>query len=540
MEKKSLILVTAMVAILVVTASAAALLLSGGDSKAPSNETSSEIEELRVGTTYSASTISILDDAFSQMCSQVSHQGLVIYNASGAFDPCLADSWYTTDSIVWIFNFTNDARWSDGVAVTPEDVAFTIEYLPKYSVADASTWSNIKSVEVGDNNQLTITLDNANSNFLTTVVAMNTLPKHIFENVTDPGTYTDKAATIGCGPYIYDYFDSSSGKVSFIANEEYRDGAPNVKRVTYVMYKNQDLMVMALKAGEIDATYIYAGGVNYYYVAGMVSYDNIDIMTVENRGVPMVLWFNLLRAPFNDEAFRKAVSYCIDYDELLNIIAVGYGSNSNTGFAPRGTYGFVETEELTMNLTKANELLDAAGYVDVDSDGWREMPNGTDLAPELKTRSDAPYPQVATLMREYLNTVGIDAQIKIVDASTLVTAFVETKDYDMAIARTTAWGMLDWAGYGSCYFDDRNIGWSAYSDSEFEDLVDEYMAASTVQEQLDLGAQIQEYYAKHLPAIALYWGVFIQPVSTEFTGYEINPMWGIMSYGTFFNLRKAA
>ncbi len=536
-KKISLALICAVILIASIAVTIGFYTLNEGNN--PFNAGSKTIDEFIVGTTYEVTSVSILDDAFPQMCEQVSHQGLVKYNTEGGFEPCLADRWSTDDSIVWTFDITTKAKWSDGQAVTPEDIKFTFEYLPKYSVADASTWSNIKSVEVTSNNQIVITLHNANSNFLTTVVAMEVLPKHIFQDITDPSTYIDKEATIGCGPYIFDYFDPDAGKVSFVANENYRDGAPNIKRITYVMYKNQDLMVMALKKGEIDTTYIYGGGINYYYVAGLLSNSNIKIMQIDNQGVPMVLWFNLLREPFNDVQFRQAISYCIDYDELLNIIGGGYGNHSNAGFAPRSTYGYIETRELTQDLTKANAMLDTLGYVDVNHDGYREKPDGSKFQPGLETRDNSPYPQAAQLIKTYLNNVGIDAQLKIEDASTLVTKFIDTRDYDMAVSRTTPWGMLDWAGYGSCYFDDRNIGWSGYSDTTFEKLVDSRMAAPTVEQQNALGAQIQEYYADNMPAIALYWGSLVQPVNAKYTGYAFDPMWGIMSYDTFFNLEKA-
>lgn len=530
---RSLVMVQ-LVAILVIPA----LTMSCGSSST-GDESAKTIDEFVVGTTLEAINGSILDDDFAMMCDQVCRQGLVRYNTDGSFAPCLATSWSTNDSKVWTFNITTEAKWSDGQTVTPDDIKFTFEYLPIYSVGDNSTLSNVKSVEVEPNNQVVITLNNANSNFLTTLVELNMIPKHIFQNITDPATYTDKAATIGCGPYVFDYFDSDAGKVSFVADDSYRDGAPNVKRITYVMYKNQDLMVMALKKGEIDATYIYAGGINYYYVAGLLSNRNIDIMQIDNQGVPMVLWFNLLREPFKDKQFREAISYCIDYDELLNIIGGGYGTHSNAGFAPKCSYGYVETRQLEMDLAKANQLLDATGYKDVDNDGIREKPDGSAFQIELKTRDNSPYPQAGQLVKSYLESVGLSVELKIVDPSALITAFIDTRDYDMAISRTTAWGMLDWAGYGSCYFDDRNIGWSGYSDTEFENLVDARMAASSVDEQNALNVQIQNYYANNLPGIALYWGSLVQPVSAKYKGYAVNPMWGIMTYETFFNLEKA-
>ncbi|GAI47865.1 unnamed protein product [marine sediment metagenome] len=45
--------------------------------------------------------------------------------------PRLATSWETEDRKTWTYHLRHDAVFHDGVPVTAEDVAFTLEYLPK-------------------------------------------------------------------------------------------------------------------------------------------------------------------------------------------------------------------------------------------------------------------------------------------------------------------------------------------------------------------------------------------------------------------------
>jgi peptide/nickel transport system substrate-binding protein len=228
----------------------------------------------------------------------------------------------------------------------------------------------------------------------------------------------------------------------------------------------------------------------------------------------------------------------MDYDEILNLIGGGYGRTPNAGLAPPASFGYINTTPLTKNLTKAKEMLDQLGYKDINNDGYREKPDGSKFQPDLKSRTDAPYPQAAQLVKTYLNSIGIDVQIKLIDVSSWSSIFIKAHDYDMGLARTSVWGTLDWAGYATCYFDKRNVCWSGNSNKDFEDLVDAYMAAPTIQKQLEYGAKIQQYYADNMPAFAVYWGTVIQPVSAKYTGYGLPPYLGIMSYVTFFNLQK--
>ncbi|QIM68652.1 peptide/nickel transport system substrate-binding protein [Basfia succiniciproducens] len=50
-------------------------------------------------------------------------EGLVIFDIHGNIQPAVAESWETKDNKTWIFTLRQDAKWSNGEAVTAEDFA---------------------------------------------------------------------------------------------------------------------------------------------------------------------------------------------------------------------------------------------------------------------------------------------------------------------------------------------------------------------------------------------------------------------------------
>jgi peptide/nickel transport system substrate-binding protein len=69
--------------------------------------------------------------------------------------------------------------------------------------------------------------------------------------------------------------------------------------------------------------------------------------------------------------------------------------------------------------------------------------------------------------------------------------------------------------------------------------VDELASTQDKEKRKELAAEIQEYYAEEMPQFAVYSLNIIQPYNSEYAGWEINPLHGILSYGTLFKLHKA-
>ena len=78
-----------------------------------------------------------------------------------------------------------------------------------------------------------------------------------------------------------------------------------------------------------------------------------------------------------DLNLRKAVGYAIDNDTLAKNIYNSLRFLATTVITPRhGSYQYDKLEGYTYNPELAKQLLDEAGYIDVDGDGFREDPNG--------------------------------------------------------------------------------------------------------------------------------------------------------------------
>lgn len=512
--------------------------LGGCNQDQPGAKSSQTEGTLIVGTTMEINGINVDDYYFGILRGIFTHMGLVKLAADGEFAGDMAESWESADGRTWTFKLRKGLAWHDGTPVTAHDVKFSLEYLPAKLPVYKSHLKLVEAVEAPDKDTVVIKLSTVNPRFLVNLLAVRILPEHVFSRVDEPKTFNDGAAAIGCGPYIFEGFDRGAGVLTFKANEQYYRGAPNIPRVKVRLFKNPDTLYLALRKGEIDLPYFYAAGTDPFYVPPLLKESGIKLDFIDNQGVPNVLFFNNKKPPLDDLRVREALSYAINYEELLRVFAAGYGSVPNAGFVPRGTPGFVQTRTLKFSAEKAETMLDQAGYKDTDNNGIREY-GGKPLELELVVRNDlAESVRLAELLKKYFEAVGVGLNIKAVDNTLFRTISDEERSHQILLSRTTAWGMMMWAGLGSGYIDSRNIGWAVVDDPSFHAIVDRMNSAMDRQEYAAAAGELQRFYAEHLPVIPLYWNSLIQPSSARFEGWQVSPMYGYLWDETWFSLRQ--
>jgi peptide/nickel transport system substrate-binding protein len=499
-----------------------------------------EIDRLVVGTTDQISDTNIMDKGFNNYRWELMDCGLVKFDSDGEIIPALATSWETDELKKWKFHLRDNALWHDGVPVTSEDIKFTIEYMKKKGPAAGAVYGDIQSVEIPDNRTVVIDLKNPDYNFLTTIGVLQPLPEHIFSKVDDPAKFNDKMAAIGCGPFVFESFDSASGVLTCKAFDKFWNGKPAINTIEFKIFKNPDTMILALEKGEVDAIYTYGMGIAYYYVPQLLKKDDIKILQKKDASITNVLWINTAKEPYNNAKLRQALSYAIDYEELKNLFTAGYGTIPDAGFVTDATLYYKETRKLSYDVSRSKSMLEDAGFKDMDGDGIREAPNGTKFEPELMVKSSNPeHVRAAEMVKKYFSNVGINAMIRPVDKNTFGDTMDVRKTFDMALSGTTVWGMNMGVGYGAGYIDTRYYGWSMVSDSKYQSIVDQLKLTQDTDKREDLAAEIQDYYAEELPQIALYSMDVIVPINTDYEGWEYNVFYGLMNYDTFFNLNKA-
>ncbi|MGB5100980.1 MAG: ABC transporter substrate-binding protein [Methanothrix sp.] len=210
----------------------------------------------------------------------------------------------------------------------------------------------------------------------------------------------------------------------------------------------------------------------------------------------------------------------------------------NAGFVPPGMMAFKETAKLKYNLSKAKSILESAGYKDSNGNGIMEGKDGKDIKLTILTRTD--YQRTSELTLEYLKLLGIDSELKNVDSST----WIKQKDageYDLTVTRSTPWGMLMHANWGTGYFDSRRTGEGVLhvlDDPVFLKLCDDILAATSDDQLQNYAYELQDYYAENLPAIALYWNKVETPTNRAWQGWYSDPLYGIFNVDNFLSVEK--
>ncbi len=425
----------------------------------------------------------------------------LIWKDREGYVPALADEWaYDPEESAFTFRLNEAAKWHDGSQLTAADVVFTIDYFKKHPYRWI-TVDHIDRAEAESKHTVTIYLAEPYSPFLADIGGtMPVLPKHIWENVSDPIKYSDPEAFIGSGPYVFRDFNSTQGTYLFEAFDDYYQGRPKVDRLIYVRSGNP---VVSLTSGQVDLSMISPEMADRLEAAGMV-------IIADEAGWNKKLMINHRREPLKDRAFRRAMAYAIDRREIID--------KSHRGFGRVASYGLLsvdhemynpETPDYPHDPGKARGLIESLGYE--EGPGGFYLKNGRPLrieliASSLNVAGQSVPDRDGEVIRRQLESAGIRVDLVTLESVT-ADSRVKAWDFDLAIS-----------GHGGIGGDPRilnemisshygagSVNSARYdANQELNDLLEAQIAEMDEAKRKELVFRIQEIHAKDLPAISLY------------------------------------
>ena len=512
---------------------AGAFLFAGGKP-----EPVKEKSVLKIGTPNEVKTAGVFGDYYLGIFAHISNPPLMKMDEDGNLTGLTAERYEVSeDNREWTFYIRDDLYWSDGKKVTAEDVRFSIEYTGKHNPNAGWIKESLEKAETIGNNGVTFTFNKPYTRLTLEFATYNIFPKHIYKTIDDPMQYDNPGENIGFGPFYIEKIDLNAGVIQFTKNSHWKGQAPSIDGFEIHMYKNLDVLSLALENGDVDTFFKYASSYPYPNIERLEKTGEFDFTKKLNVGL-VFLAFNLREGITGDQTFRDALSYAIDYNEIIKLDALGYGQKANRGFVPPSMGDFIQTPALEYDREKAETLLDQAGYRDSDNDGFRETPEGSPIDISILVRSE--WTRIGELIGDYLSQIGIKSTLRSVDLNSWVAA-KDAYEYDITVTRTTPWGMLMHANWGTGYFDSRRTGRGVLhilNDPEFLSLCDSVLATSDAKKLSRLGADVQQYYAEQLPGIVLYWNEIVTPFNKAYTGWKPDPLYGIYNVDTFTNIRK--
>jgi ABC-type transport system substrate-binding protein len=112
-------------------------------------------------------------------------------------------------------------------------------------------------------------------------------------------------------------------------------------------------------------------------------------------------------------ALRRALSLSYKIKDEIAILRKGQAIPADTPYAP-GVAGYdpnFHTAANEHNPAKAKALLDMFGYVDRDGDGWREMPDGSQLVIKRSSSPTARDQQFDELWKRGMDDIGVKMEV---------------------------------------------------------------------------------------------------------------------------------
>lgn len=351
-------------------------------------------------------------------------------------EPGMADYEVDKDANTVTFTIKDGIKWHDGEPLVAEDMAYAYEVIahPDY---EGSRYSNvamiegaeeyhqgkadsISGIEVKDDKTLVLHL---------TDVAPNTIdnlwnypmPKHYYKGIAVkdlPESDQVRKNPIGTGPFKVKNIVPGE-MVELEKFEDYWQGEPYLDGVVYKVI-DASLAAGALEKGEVDIMKIPSS--QYEEIKKL---DNLELheesaLSFNYIGFKFGHWDkkekkNIMDNPkFQDKKLRQAMAYAIDRQGMLDSFSNGLGELIEAPMPPV-SWAKVDDSELTTydyDPEKAKQLLDEAGYKDVDGDGWREDPDGNKFTVNFDSMSgsDISEPRAQYVLQNWQD-VGINAKM---------------------------------------------------------------------------------------------------------------------------------
>jgi len=374
------------------------------------------------------------------------------------------------DRLSVTYTIDENARFSDGTPITPEDVQFSLNIMKSEAAHPfyQAYLQDIKGSEILDNNRVRFDFARVNRELHLIASQVPIFSKKFYSN--HPFDDPSMVPPIGSGPYVIDSVNPGKS-ITYKRNPDYwainhptRKGMFNFDTITFKYFRDQIVSVEAFKANEFDFMYI---NIAKQWARDLVGpkFDSKQIMKEylphrNNQGMQGFV-FNLRNPLFQDRRVRAALGMAFDFEWANNKLffneytrSASYFSNSDLAAKnlPEGLEleylspfkdqlpPEVFTQQLTPfstgplntlrdNLRNAKKILAEAGWTVQDGRLINKEGNSFDFEILLVS------PSFERVMAGYVNNLkklGVNASYRTIDPALYIDR-LNRFDFDMTV-----------------------------------------------------------------------------------------------------------
>lgn len=439
---------------------------------------------------------------------------LVEANPDFTLKPGLASSWEQVNDVQWKFNLRNDVKLHDGTDLTADIVKWSIERSLNMS-PPVKIMTQIKSIEVLDQNTLLFTTEKPYAAFLASLVYPNL-------GIISPNSEIDSKSVIvkpiGTGPFKFDSFDVATGTLYLARNDDYWGIRPKLEKVILKGIPDPSTRAMSVEKGEIDFTC----DVPYGDIERLKATSGLNVESHPTARVYQIQFGSLTDTPYSDVRVRKAINYAIDREVISDRTLHGCAAPSVGPVMPTISWSNKELKGYPYDPDKAKQLLTEAGWEDTDGDGIIDN-NGDEFGVTLYTYPQRPGLQpMAEAIQSMLKDVGIKVEVRVMDYSAIGEHMT---DRDMKLSGSAVAMVPDPDYYLRMTY--HSIGSSnacGYNNPEMDSLLEEGLSTFSNDERQEIYDRVQEIALDEVPIIHVAYYKVAVVMHDDIEGFVFNPV----------------
>lgn len=459
------------------------------------------------------------------------------------------------DGKTFTFKIRDNVNWHDGEPVTAEDWLFAHEVIANkdydgprfdstlrnvvgiedYHEGKADT---ISGIEVVDEKTLKITYIEATPSLITGGIWTYPLAKHIFGDmpVKDISSSPEvRENPIGFGPFKVESIVPGES-VTYTKNEDYWRGAPKLDKVTLKVI-NPNVVVQSLKKGEVDtvdkfpvdqfpanaelSNVEYLGAIDRAY-----SYIGFKLGTWDKKAKEVKTDPNAKMADVN---LRKAMWHAVDNNAVGDRFYHGLRWAATTLIpASHPEYHDESNPGAPYDPEKAKQILEDAGYKDVDGDGIREDKEGNELVINFASMSgDEVAEPLAKYYIQAWEAVGLKVELldgRLQEFNSFYEGVGEKGDDNPDIdIYAAAWGVGIDVDPSGLYGRDAIYNFTRWSSEENDRLLAEGIseAAFDPEKRKEIYKEWQQLMTDEVPVFPTLYRSVLVPVNNRVHNYAI-------------------
>jgi oligopeptide transport system substrate-binding protein len=467
-------------------------------------------------------------------------EGLMRLDENEKAIPGVAESYEVSDdSLVYTFHLREDAKWSDGEAVTANDFeyawvrALTKETAAEYAyqlyyIKNAEKFYNGEAtreelgIEVVDDHTLKVTLEAPTAYFLELTAFTTYFPVREDIVEADPeGWALEPETYVSNGPFKLVQWDMKD-QLIFEKNENYWNASEvKLPGIVYKLVTDQNTAYASLKSGEFDM-------VDTVPPSEIASGEEEGLVTIYPNLATYMLIFNVgKQSTLSDEVkevlsnakVRRALAIAIDRKALVenvtkaeqvpaySFVPQGIKNEDGEDFADREYYDANQA-----NIEEAKQLLAEAGY-----------PNGEGIPTlEFMFNTEGDHKLIAQAIQQDWAKIGVNVELTNQEWK----VFLNTRQEGGYQIARHGWSAdyVDPMTFLDLWVTGGGNNDAGYSNPEYDALIAAAKVEADQDKRWEMMKQAEDILMEDMPIIPLYYYTKVKGAKPEVKGVRVSTL----------------